>query len=295
MLYLPLIAATLLTLVAGHGALTEVKGLNGVVGTALAITDTPRTGAGARPFQRDTSVIRDRDISSGATSACGKTKESGAFDMMAMTDAVASKNGGKLPTVRAGETIDMTIHQINQDGAGPYNCDISSDGATFVRMEVTKNVPGAASLSLATAKDFPLVVRVPESMTSCGGGSNGATCIIRCRNGAAAGPFGGCAPVMMEEATATVTVPSVEAKRSLMDDMIAEAEEEEDDQFGKRDLRFTNRVTNRKLADAKLDTRKESVIIVEDDEYLQKRGSNGGEDEFVEQRDIVVVDDEYVP
>lgn len=86
-----------------------VKGLNGIVGTALAITDsTPRTGAGARPFQQDTSVIRDRDIASGAASACGKTKQSGAFDMVAMTDAVAERNGGQLPSIRAGEELVMS-------------------------------------------------------------------------------------------------------------------------------------------------------------------------------------------
>lgn len=282
MFYTALVATCFFSLAAGHGALTEVKGLNGITGTALAITNTPRTGAGARPFQQDTSVIRDRDISSGATSACGKTKESGAFDMMAMTDAVAAKNGMKLPSIRAGETIDMTIHQINQDGAGPYSCDISADGATFMRMEVTKNVPGVGSLSLATARDFPLVVRVPESMTSCSGGSNGATCMIRCRNAAVAGPFGGCAPVVLEEATAIVPIPSVAAKRSVADEIITEAEAEELEQFGKRGLRYSNRVTDKSFDDALLEVRDEAFIVVEDDEYLQRR-------------DIVVEDDEYVP
>lgn len=45
-------------------------------------------------------------------------------------------------------------------------------------------------------------------MPPCLGGSNGATCIIRCRNTAVAGPFGGCVPVIMEGATAA-------AKRSV--------------------------------------------------------------------------------
>ena len=97
------------SLVASHGAITEVMGLNNIRGMALAITlETPRTGAGARPFQQDTSVIRDRDIASGATSACGKTKQSGAFDMVAMTDKIAELNGGLLPTMRPGAELTMS-------------------------------------------------------------------------------------------------------------------------------------------------------------------------------------------
>lgn len=67
-------------------------------------------------------------------------------------------------------------------------------------VEVTRNVPGAAGLSLATVKDIPMTVRIPSTMQACTGGSNGATCILRCRNSAVAGPFGGCVPVMMEGA-----------------------------------------------------------------------------------------------
>ena len=81
-----------------------------------------------------------------------------------------------------------------------YFCDISSDGGDFMAMEVTRNVPGLAGLSVAQVKDIPLVVRIPEALAGCSGGSNRATCIIRCRNTALAGPFGGCVPVMMEPA-----------------------------------------------------------------------------------------------
>jgi hypothetical protein len=89
----------------------------------------------------------------------------------------------------------MTLHQVNQDGAGPYSCDVSASGsaADFVAMQVTKNVPGTvAGLSLASATDFPLVAQMPAGMT-CTGGPSGDACIVRCRNKALAGPFGGCA------------------------------------------------------------------------------------------------------
>lgn len=70
----------------------------------------------------------------------------------------------------------------------------------FQAVEVTKNVPGVNGLSGTTVKDIPLTIRVPAGMPACTGGSNGATCIIRCRNSALAGPFGGCVPVMLEAA-----------------------------------------------------------------------------------------------
>lgn len=81
-------------------------------------------------------------------------------------------------------------------------------------MDVTQQVPGIASISLAKATPFPLVARaslipyrfpvvvpcadagiscveMPAGMT-CTGGPTGDACIVRCRNVAIAGPFGGC-------------------------------------------------------------------------------------------------------
>ncbi|QRV82102.1 hypothetical protein RhiJN_10117 [Ceratobasidium sp. AG-Ba] len=90
----------------------------------------------------------------------------------------------------------MTLHQVNQDGAGPYTCDVSADGGnTFQKATVTKNVPGAfLGLSTATAEDFPLNVQMPAGM-QCAGGPNGDACVVRCRNATPAGPFGSCAVV----------------------------------------------------------------------------------------------------
>ena len=42
----------------------------------------------------------------------------------------------------------MTLHQVNQDGAGPYACavDATGEGNAFVPMTMTKNVPGTLKL-----------------------------------------------------------------------------------------------------------------------------------------------------
>ncbi|CAE6427511.1 unnamed protein product [Rhizoctonia solani] len=177
-LYLSAIAS----LVAAHGTITAVKGANGITANAMGIDPTtPRDGSGAKPFQRDTSIIRDREIDSGKVGPCGRT-----------TQKAASSAG--LPSATADGEIQMTLHQINQDGAGPYSCDVSGDGgATWTKATVTKNVPGAfLGLSTATAEDFPLNVRVPAG-TQCTAGPNGDACVVRCRNATPAGPFGSCA------------------------------------------------------------------------------------------------------
>lgn len=78
----------------------------------------------------------------------------------------------------------------------PYTCEMSADatGTTFTPMTVITNVPGTNSRSRAKATDFPLVAQAAPG-AACTGGPNGDACIVRCRNAARAGPFGGCAVV----------------------------------------------------------------------------------------------------
>jgi len=78
------------------------------------------------------------------------TQETG---VQAATGAGATSG---LPTTNNAGEIDMTLHQINQDGAGPFTAmvDATSGGqevGAFKSAEVTQNVPGfAAGLSTAT-------------------------------------------------------------------------------------------------------------------------------------------------
>jgi len=106
-----------------------------------------------------------------------------------------------LPTCSDDGTVTMVFHQINQDGAGPLDAAVDgtsggTDAAAFQRASVTQDVPGLGfqGLSLATNKDFPLQVQMPAGMTcdaTVAGVNN--VCVVRVRNGAAAGPFGGSA------------------------------------------------------------------------------------------------------
>ncbi|KAJ7879313.1 hypothetical protein B0H14DRAFT_2500757 [Mycena olivaceomarginata] len=195
------ISSSALLHVQAHGTITGVTGANGVQAAGFGIiATTPRTGSSPKPFEQDTSVIRDKEISSGKTGACGRTAAGGNNDVASQL-AAASQAG--LPTAGADGSVTMTLHQVNQDGAGsPYTCDVSGDGGnTFQAATVTQQVPGVFGLSLAKASDFPLTAQMPAGM-ACTAGPNGDACIMRCRNQALAGPFGSCVAVSQGGATA---------------------------------------------------------------------------------------------
>lgn len=61
-----------------------------------------------------------------------------------------------MPQISAGGSVKMTLHQVNGDGAGPYECIIDSTGAgtQWTTMQVATNVPGTNSRSKAKATDF---------------------------------------------------------------------------------------------------------------------------------------------
>ncbi|UPX18199.1 uncharacterized protein EKO05_0008505 [Ascochyta rabiei] len=104
-----------------------------------------------------------------------------------------------LPTCADDGTVTMTLRQINQDGAGPFTADVDgtsggTDEAAMQSATVTKDVPGLGvqGISLATSTEFEMKVQMPQGMTcdaTVAGTPN--VCVMRVRNGAAAGPFGG--------------------------------------------------------------------------------------------------------
>ncbi|KAF2280971.1 uncharacterized protein EI97DRAFT_367369 [Westerdykella ornata] len=104
-----------------------------------------------------------------------------------------------LPTCSDDGVVTMTLRQINQDGAGPFTADVDgtsggTDESAMQPATVIKDVPGIGfqGLSLATNTDFEMQVQMPAGMTcdaTVAGTPN--VCVMRVRNGAAAGPFGG--------------------------------------------------------------------------------------------------------
>jgi hypothetical protein len=122
-----LITLTLLAaaqLVAGHGAIIAATGDAGGTGMALGVdTSTPRDGTRRNPFQQDSTRFRGD-----AAETVGETLGGGDNNLEAGTQAIMAETGDSLPQVTAGGEVQMTLHQVNSDGAGPYTCEINADG-----------------------------------------------------------------------------------------------------------------------------------------------------------------------
>lgn len=107
-----------------------------------------------------------------------------------------------LPQVSKGGYLIMKIHQINEDGAGPYKCFIDFDGkadgwSADLTVEWQVKYTGKHSTNKdGSLKDQQLRVKLPDNM-NCRGSYGGKhnICIIRCQNSAPNGPFGGCVPI----------------------------------------------------------------------------------------------------
>jgi hypothetical protein len=187
---------------AAHSVITNAVGDAGGSGMALGVdTSTPRDGTRRRPFQTDATRFRgDAADTVGETLAGGDNQiEQGTLDIMEET-------GSQLPQVNPGGSLEMTVHQVNSDGAGPYTCMINADGTgtSWDNIQVTTNVEGNDRGRNRDGEmgDFPLVASIPAGQ-NCTGSVAGEenVCLIRCQNPARAGPFGGVIPVQMAQAT----------------------------------------------------------------------------------------------
>ncbi|KXX79316.1 hypothetical protein MMYC01_200228 [Madurella mycetomatis] len=203
-------ASTLINPAAGHGAIVSAVGDAGGTGMALGVdTSTPRDGTRRRPFQQDSTRFRGD-----SAETFGETLAGGDNQLEEGTQAILAETGDQLPQVTAGGELQMTLHQVNSDGAGPYECMINADGTgtSWQDITVTQNVPGRRSRNRdGEATDFPLTASIPASQ-SCTGTVAGQdnVCLVRCQNSARAGPFGGVVPVQMAG-----TATPADARRAL--------------------------------------------------------------------------------
>ncbi|KAK0636451.1 hypothetical protein B0T17DRAFT_605193 [Bombardia bombarda] len=174
------------------GPLGRTQG-NGPVDAATMVANFVGTGTAPTNNGANSSVGVEDNLAGG-------TKSDVATETNVAATAGAGANSG-LPTCSDDGTITMVFHQINQDGAGPMEAAVDptsggTDASAFETAKVTQDVPGVGfqGLSLATSTDFPLEVQMPAGMT-CEGTVAGVdnVCVVRVRNGAAAGPFGGSA------------------------------------------------------------------------------------------------------
>jgi hypothetical protein len=143
------ITSLLTTLVAGHGAIIAATGDAGGTGMALGIdSSTPRDGTRRNPFQQDSTRFRGE-----SADTFGETLGGGDNQLEAGTQAIMAETGDQLPQVSQGGEVQMTLHQVNGDGGGPYTCMINDDGTgqTWTDIDVTKTPPGENSRNRVSA------------------------------------------------------------------------------------------------------------------------------------------------
>jgi hypothetical protein len=201
---------------------------------ALGIdTATPRDGTRRNPFQQDSTRFKGQ-----AADTVGETLAGGDNDVDAGTTAIMGETGESLPQVTQGGEVQMTLHQVNGDGGGPYSCAINDDATaavcnsftlsshlyrtliesplcqTWTDIRVTDMPPGENSRSRDTqTSEQALTAAVPANQACTGtvaGQEN--VCLVRCMNDANAGPFGGVVPVqMVQPGAANATTPAAAA------------------------------------------------------------------------------------
>ncbi|KAF3009656.1 hypothetical protein E8E13_007890 [Curvularia kusanoi] len=185
--------------VQAHGAILAAVGDSGKSQGFLVDQTLARNCTTISPCQQDSTIIRDAEITQNIVNSCGRTEINGNIDVGEQTEnELAAK---RVTQVSKGTVMQVTIHQVNADGAGPYECDLdeTSNAATkFTPLKVANNVPGSNGLSQAKEQDFTISVAMPDNF-NCIGASTGNICTVRCRNTAVAGPFGGCFAVQQTD------------------------------------------------------------------------------------------------
>ncbi|KAJ5144051.1 uncharacterized protein N7515_002838 [Penicillium bovifimosum] len=148
-----------------------------IKGAQSAVDDV----AGALPGVKSGAVTPSGTVEKGLEISSGKGSVSG------------------LPSASDDGVITMIYHQVNQDGAGPLSADIDAtsggtDPKAFKPASVIQNIPGVAGFSTSSTMDYEVKVRLPSG-TKCTGivGNIKNVCLVRVRNNAISGPFGGSA------------------------------------------------------------------------------------------------------
>jgi len=196
--------AALLSVVSAHGVIVNAQGEKGPASVGFKVlTNIPRNCTLINPCQQDTTIIRQAEIDANVVNGCGRTELDGNIDIGTETENALA--AGQVTQVTAGSKITVTLHQVNDDGAGPYACDLdqtSNAGVITQGVTIANNVPGTNGLSQVSTTDFNMTLTLPSNL-ACSGASTGNVCTVRCRNNAVAGPFGGCFAIQQTDVAPT--------------------------------------------------------------------------------------------
>ncbi|KKA26947.1 hypothetical protein TD95_001073, partial [Thielaviopsis punctulata] len=155
--------ATLFSLAHCHAVIISAIGEAGSgasVGFGLDAS-IARNCSNISPCQLDTVIIRDAEINEGIADICGRTELNGSIDITKSIQNAVSAN--EVTKIQPGTTMTVTLHQVNQDGAGPFTCELfsSASNSSAQKMTVVNDVPGSNGLSQAKFHEFNITVLAP--------------------------------------------------------------------------------------------------------------------------------------
>ncbi|KAG4422807.1 hypothetical protein IFR04_004029 [Cadophora malorum] len=179
-------------------AIVSVASAQGVIQSAQGDKGSPAS----LPLQvdltaNDANIINLDEITTNVVNECGRTLLGGNIDIGEQTEGqLLAKT---VTSVKSGSKVAVAINQVDDNGAGPYTCDMDLKGNANgfngqTNLTVTESAAqnGVINLSVEMPADF-----------ACIGASTGNVCTVRCFNSAAAGPFGGCFAVQQTDTTAS--------------------------------------------------------------------------------------------
>ncbi|KAI1371864.1 hypothetical protein F4677DRAFT_434362 [Hypoxylon crocopeplum] len=223
--------ASLVVLAQAHGVILNAQGLDGSpasVGFKVE-PELARNCTAISPCQQDTTIIRDAEIAANVVNECGRTELSGNIDIGENTENALA--AGAVTQVKSGTQLKVTVHQVNADGAGPYECSLveaGNNGIITQNLTVENNVPGVNGFSQAKTQQFEILVNMPDTF-ACVGSSAGNVCTVRCRNNAQAGPFGGCFPVQQVDVEPSENTPANIATSLSLEKVFAQVAQDQAD------------------------------------------------------------------
>ncbi|ORY13213.1 hypothetical protein BCR34DRAFT_481459 [Clohesyomyces aquaticus] len=192
-----------------HGVITEVQGANGVTMPGLSVADgTPRDCASPRcGSEADTSIIRQREISSGKASPLGRTQGGGPVDAAAAISMFMTGAGAAKPAAGARGLLDALTGGAG--GAKAGGAKAAGAGATGAGAKTAK---GTAETGVSKAAGTGATSGLP---TTADDGT--ITMTFHQVNQDGAGPLtaqidatsGGTDPAAFKEAQVTQNVPGI--------------------------------------------------------------------------------------
>ncbi|KAI1429149.1 GEgh16 protein [Xylaria sp. FL1777] len=186
------VTSALLAVAHGQAVLLAAQGAKGSP-TSLGLQVDPTNS-------EDANFISDVEIGTNLVNECGRTLAAGNIDIGENTENALAD--GNVTQATAGSRVSVYIQQVNDQGAGPFTCD----------MDLTGNANGATGQTQLRVKEassgkkgiIALKVTMPNDM-ACIGASTGNVCTVRCRN---ANSFGGCFAVQQTDTEPNANDPT---------------------------------------------------------------------------------------